>query len=173
MQRCTSIWWRVHVKTYTCWDETKKYFTIPIHLYMDQYHHGVSFIRLKILLLCRILSPNSWKYLQVYLAVGQCCGCWCFGTEPQSHQHPKPWWHHQMEAFSALLALCAGNSPVTGEFPAQKPVKQSFDAYFDVHLNKRLSKQLWGWLFETSSCPLWRHCNVTDMAAVVSAKMHT
>ena len=28
----------------------------------------------------------------------------------------KAWWHHQMETFSALLALCAGNSPVTGEF---------------------------------------------------------
>ena len=26
-------------------------------------------------------------------------------------------WRHQMEPFSALLALCAGNSPVTGEFP--------------------------------------------------------
>ena len=29
------------------------------------------------------------------------------------------WWRHQMETFSALLALCAGNSPVTGEFPSQ------------------------------------------------------
>ena len=27
-----------------------------------------------------------------------------------------------MESFSALLAICAGNSPVTGEFPAQRPV---------------------------------------------------
>ena len=32
------------------------------------------------------------------------------------------WWRHQMESFSALLALCAGNSPVTGEFPSQRPV---------------------------------------------------
>ena len=31
-----------------------------------------------------------------------------------------PWWRHQMETFSALLALCAGNSPVSGEFPSQK-----------------------------------------------------
>ena len=30
-----------------------------------------------------------------------------------------PWWRHQMEAFSALLAICAGNSLVTGEFPTQ------------------------------------------------------
>ena len=42
-----------------------------------------------------------------------------------------------MEMFSALLALCAGNSPVTGEFPTQKPVTQSFDVVFDLRLNKQ------------------------------------
>ena len=31
-------------------------------------------------------------------------------------------WRHQMDIFSALLALCAGNSPITGEFPSQRPV---------------------------------------------------
>ena len=46
-----------------------------------------------------------------------------------------------METISALLALCAGNSPVTGEFPAQMPVTQSFDVFFDHRLNKRFSKQ--------------------------------
>ena len=64
-----------------------------------------------------------------------------------------------METFSALLALCAGNSPVTGEFPAQKPVTQSFDVFFDRRLNKQLSKQSWGWWFYTPSWSLWRHCN--------------
>ena len=44
------------------------------------------------------------------------------------------WWRHQMEALSALLALCAGNSPVTGEFPTQRPVTWSFDVFFDLHL---------------------------------------
>ena len=46
-----------------------------------------------------------------------------------------------METFSTLLALCAGNSVVTGEFPSQRPVTQSFDVFFDLRLNKRLSKQ--------------------------------
>ena len=64
-----------------------------------------------------------------------------------------------MERFSALLVLCAGNSPVTGEFPAQRSVTRSFDIFFDLCLNKRLSKQSWGWRFETPSCSLWRHCN--------------
>ena len=72
---------------------------------------------------------------------------------------PPSWWRHQMETFSALLAFCAGNSPVTGEFAAQRPVTQSFDVFFDLGLNKRLSKQSWGWWFETPSRPLWRHCN--------------
>ena len=36
-----------------------------------------------------------------------------------------------METFSVLLALCAGNSPITGEFPAQRPVTRSFDVSFD------------------------------------------
>ena len=64
-----------------------------------------------------------------------------------------------MEAFSTLLALCAGNSPVPGEFPAQRPVTRSFDIFFDLCLNKRLSKQSWGWWFETLSRPLWRQGN--------------
>ena len=61
------------------------------------------------------------------------------------------WWRHQMETFSVFLALCAGNSPVTGEFPAQRPVTRSFDVFFDLRLNNRLSKQSWGWWFETPS----------------------
>ena len=54
--------------------------------------------------------------------------------------------------------LC-GNSPVTGEFPTQRPVTQSFDVFFDLRLNKQLSKQWWGWWFETPSRSLWLHCN--------------
>ena len=45
-----------------------------------------------------------------------------------------------METFSALLALCAENSPLTGEFPAQRPVTQIFAVFFDLRLNKRWSK---------------------------------
>ena len=59
----------------------------------------------------------------------------------------------------ALLALCAGNSPVPGEFSAQRPVTRSFNVFFYLRLNKRLSKQSWDWWFETPSRPLWRHRN--------------
>ena len=70
------------------------------------------------------------------------------------------WWRHQMETFSALLTICVGNSLVTGEFPAQRPVTRSFDAIFDLRLNEWLSKRSWGWWFEMSSRPLWRNSNV-------------
>ena len=59
------------------------------------------------------------------------------------------WWRHQMETFSALLALCVGNSPVTGEFLSQRPVTRSCDVFFDLRLNKRLRKQSRRWWFKT------------------------
>ena len=66
-----------------------------------------------------------------------------------------------METFYALLAVCAGNSPVPGEFPAQRPVTRSFHVFFDLGPNKRLSKQSWDWWFETLPRSLWRHRNVS------------
>ena len=68
------------------------------------------------------------------------------------------WWHHEMETFSALLALCEGKPPVTGWFPPQRSVTRSFDVCFDLRLNKRLSKQSTARCFDTPSCSLWRHC---------------
>ena len=82
-------------------------------------------------------------------------GNWCYWFR----KIVIPWWRHQMETFSALLAICAENSPVPGEFPAQRSVTRSFYVFFDLRLNKRLSKQWWGWWFETLSHPLWRHRN--------------
>ena len=62
-----------------------------------------------------------------------------------------------METFSALLALCAENSPASGEFPSQRPVTRSFDFSLICALNKRLSKHSRGWWFETPSRSLWCH----------------
>ena len=84
------------------------------------------------------------------------------------------WWLHQMETFSTLLAICAGNSPVSGEFPAQRPVKQSFDVFFDLNPNKRLSKQWSGWWFETPLCPLclYRNDHAITMVKLCSLFIH-
>ena len=64
-----------------------------------------------------------------------------------------------METFSALLAICAGNSPVTGEFPAHRPVTRSYGVFLGLRLKKWLSKRRWGCWFEMPSHSLWRHCN--------------
>ena len=60
-------------------------------------------------------------------------------TGPVTYEAPPldndySWWRHQMETLSALLALCAENSPVTGEFPSQRPVTRNFDVFFDLRL---------------------------------------
>ena len=61
--------------------------------------------------------------------------------------------------FRVTGPLC-GEFTGPGEFPTQRPVTRSFDVFFDLRLNKRLSKQPWSWWFETPSWSLWRHCNV-------------
>ena len=58
------------------------------------------------------------------------------------------------------MAILAGYSPMTGEFPAQRPVTRSFDVFLDLRLIKRLSEQSRGWWFETQSHPLWCNENI-------------
>ena len=66
------------------------------------------------------------------------------------------WWSHQMEPFSALLALCEGNTPVTGGLPSEKPVTRSLDVFFAPRLIKRFSKQSRRRWFDTLLCSLLR-----------------
>ena len=77
-------------------------------------------------------------------------------TPDLSHDDVIKWKH-----FPRNWPFYAGNSPVPGEFPTQRPVTRSFDVYFDLRPNKRLSKQSSGWRFESQSRPLWRHRNGT------------
>ena len=63
--------------------------------------------------------------------------------------------------------LC-GEFTSPGEFLAQRPVTRSFGVFFDLRLNKRLSKQSWGWWFETLSHQLWRLRNVTTDILLMS-----
>ena len=114
---------------------------------------------------------NSWlsspEFCSFYEQYNWRIGWWLSNEIIQQRQvkgFRVAWCRHQMETFSALLALCAGNSSVTGEFPSQRPVTQSFDIFFDFRLNTRLSKQSWGWWFERTSWSLWRHCNGLSFA---------
>ena len=77
-----------------------------------------------------------WLWNFCHVKFTQQCQCWVhsLGGEWIFTEIYCSWWCHQMETFSLLLALCVGNSPVTGEFPSQRPVTRSFDILFDLHL---------------------------------------
>ena len=67
-----------------------------------------------------------------------------------------------METFSAELAICAGNSPIPGEFLAQRPVTRSFDVFFDPRLNKRSSK------YNREAGDMRRHHVLYDVSVMIS-----
>ena len=102
---------------------------------------------------CKKIFPLSCKYITVWDM------CMFLFRRYWIKRSNTAWWRHQIKSSSALLTLCAGNSPVTGEFPSQKPLARSFDVFFDMRLNKKLSKQSWGWWFETPPRSLWHRCN--------------
>ena len=82
-----------------------------------------------------------------------------------------PWWHHQMETVSALLALCAENSPVTGEFPHNGQLRGALMISWISAWKKRLSKQARRQWLHTPSCSLWRHvatnCHIDATADII------
>ena len=91
--------------------------------------------------------------------------CWfiyqSFMKKPVGHEWiPLMMTSSNGNIFRVTGHLC-GEFTGPGEFPTQRPVTRSFDVYFDLRLNKWLSKQSWGWWFETLSCSLWRHRNAT------------
>ena len=109
------------------------------------------------------VDPHYWS-TYAWL-IGWCCGV--------SKLRRDAWWRHQMETFSGLLAFSGGYSPATGEFPSQRPVTRSFHVFFHLCLKKWLSKQSWGWWFETPPRSLWRHRNVfiLENMAITSNKV--
>ena len=121
--------------------------------------------------------PGSYYYLQQETQHSM----FCVMCVPMSARRGKFWQgaefmlhnpreHHQMETFSALLALLAGNLLVTGEFPSQRPVTQSFDVFFDLCLNKWLCKQWRLQWFEMPLHSLWHHCNAVGRQNSTMAK---
>ena len=101
--------------------------------------------------LCKIGGEPFWT------AMGLAMVMWHWSHALRYRYIAVAWWRHQMETFSVLLDLYAGNSLVTGEFPSQRPVTRRFDVFFDMRLNKRLSKQPRRRLIDTPSSSLWRH----------------
>ena len=86
-----------------------------------------------------------------------------------THSRYPTYRSHVPTGLSLMTSSHANIFRLTGrEFPAQRPVTRSFDVFFDLCLNKRLSKQSWDWWFETLSRPLWRHYNVVSLCVLES-----
>ena len=96
---------------------------------------------------CNIKLPKNWGHGWCFIVI--CCVFMMTSSNG---------------TISVLLVLCAGYSPVIGYrwIPLTKTSDDSSDVLFDLRLNKRLSKQSWGWWLETPSCRLWRHSNARD-----------
>ena len=104
----------------------------------------------------RSATVMSSKYVDV---VALCCGrphVTCLDVSPVTsgyHDDVIKWKHFlRYWPFVRGIHRLPVNSP-------HKPVTRSFDVFLDLRLNKRLSKQSWGWWFGTLSRSLWRHCN--------------
>ena len=90
------------------------------------------------------LLHHFWPHIKFH--VGVCVTPACIFH----HSRLGAWWRHQMETFSALLALCAGNSPVTCEFPSQRRVARSFDVFL-------ICAWINGWVNNREAGDLRRH----------------
>ena len=90
-----------------------------------------------------------------------CVTDWSSELIPHSHTHAIAMMTSSNGNIFHVTGPLCGEFTGPGEFPTQRPVTRSFDVFFDLRRNKRLSKQPWGWWFETPSCSLWRHRNGT------------
>ena len=97
----------------------------------------IVFITLFIKYISRLIDDNIYQCNDFYLlnSWNYCSSVYIIIHLHARFELPATWWRHQMEAFSALLTICAGNSPVPGEFPPQRPVMRSFDFFFDLRSN--------------------------------------
>ena len=104
--------------------------------------------------------PRGWLFVMpsATIILDKCGPYWCRLT----HDDVIKWKH-----FSRYWPFVRGIHRWPVNSPAQRPVTRSFDVFFDLRLNKRLSKQSWGWWFETPSCSLWRAYNVWSPAIVI------
>ena len=110
-----------------------------------------------------LIFIQNWKFLDLRAHN-------CFWNAPRSNKQYPSWMHGfcpptlqddviKWKHFLRYWPFGAGNSLITCEFPTKRPMTPSFDVFFDLRLNGRLSKQSWGWWFETPSRLLWRHSN--------------
>ena len=116
-----------------------------------------------------ISSEHYWKYTHTHICIYNiytyiiCVLCLSYATSPQVYRLLKsyPWWRHEMETFSALLAICAGNSSVTGGFPAHK------GQWRGALMLSLICIWINGWVNNRKAVDLRRHCAHYDVIAML------
>ena len=73
---------------------------------------------------------------------------------------PRSWWRHEMENFFRVTGPLCGEFTGHGEFPTWRPMTRGSGVLFSLHMNRRLSRELWCRWIEMWSRSLWRRCNV-------------
>ena len=146
---CSNSWIIPYIKYVSClclnaWNVSDIKHIFPLHDYKDLCH--VSHISDVYFIVIRFI--NIIKTMRAYLKIEK----YQLHIDMISKWRYVPWRRIQMETFSALLVLCVGISPDTGEFPSQWPVTRSFGVFFDLRLNKRFSKRSRRRWYETPSC---------------------
>ena len=123
-------------------------FTIPSFKNCSSKFHSS---KLLFFLSFSFFAPQSFFLLYIWVVTEVCCS---ISVQLSSSMMTSS----NGNIFRVTGPLC-GEFTGPGEFPTQRPVTRSFDVFFDPRVNKRLSKQPWGWWFETPSWSLWRQCN--------------
>ena len=123
----------------------------PIQLIWHQKEHRCSIHKFMLRLHYKnnAVSFRTAHYVPLFVKLNCCRYRWPSGS---------PWWHHQMETFSALLTIHRS--------PVNSPHKGQWRGCFFVIC--ALNKQSWGWWFETPSRSLWRHCNNKSAKYILS-----
>ena len=117
----------------------------------------VQFLKSNVCSLWSLHFDSSWPL----------CSIWFWPTTSVPHDDVMKWKHFPRNwSFMRGIHRSPVNSPHKGRGPVNSPhkwpVTRSFDIFFDLHPNQRLSKKWWGWWFETLSRPLWRHRNAVS-----------
>ena len=113
-------------------------------------------------ILVRVFITNTTKLLKNPFGEN-------FSVFPKTFKLPitdNPWWRHQMETFSALLAFCAGNSPVPVNSPHKGQWRGALMFFLVYALTNDWVNKSWDWWSETPSRPLCRHSNAQGRSII-------
>ena len=127
--------------------------------------YAIHFLNIKMAHVDQTISTDDGDQLTLH---SWCHWCECFGNALTAFSSsilalalPKSWWRHQKETFSALLAICAGNSPLAGEFPHK-------GQWRGVLMFSLICAWINGWVNSREAGDLRRHRAYYDVIVMIS-----